>query len=96
MFDRLPHIEWSAVHALADRLTGATTRPLRDLACARCIRVPRCARADVAGERPEKADRYANAWEEIGQAARETEVFSFDKKALVLEIFERLERAARG
>jgi DNA polymerase-3 subunit delta' len=50
----------------------------------------------LAGEGPGRLIGYADAWQEIGQAARETEVFNFDKKALVLGIFERLERAARG
>ena len=50
----------------------------------------------LAGEGAGRLIGYAVAWEEIGRAARETEVFNFDKKALVLGIFERLERAARG
>ncbi len=96
MFDRLPQIEWSAVHALADRLTGRDN----EAAYATFMRALHGfldARArTLAGEGAQRLIGYANAWEEIGQAARETEVFNFDKKALVLGIFERLERAARG
>ena len=37
MFDRLPQIDWSAVHALADRLAGRDNEPPTRLSCARCI-----------------------------------------------------------
>lgn len=96
MFDRLPQIDWSAVHALADRLAGRDNEAayatfMRALQRFLDARVKR-----LAGEGAGRLIGYAAAWQEIGQAARETEVFNFDKKALVLGIFERLERAARG
>ncbi len=95
MFDRLPQLDWSAVHALADRLAGRDNEAAYEIFM-RTLHGFLDARAKtLAGEGAGRLIGYADAWEEIAQAARETEVFNFDKKALVLGIFERLERAAR-
>lgn len=96
MFERLPQLDWSAVHALADRLTGRDNEAAFDTFMRTLHRFLDARAKTLAGEGAGRLIGYADAWEEIGQAARETEVFNFDKKALVLGIFERLERAARG
>ncbi|MGA8172085.1 MAG: DNA polymerase III subunit delta' [Methylocystis sp.] len=96
MFERLPQIEWNAVHALADRLAGRDNEAAYDTFMRALHRFLDARAKTLAGEGAGRLIGYADAWEEIGQAARETEVFNFDKKALVLGIFERLERAARG
>ncbi len=96
LFDRLPQVEWSAVHALADRLTGRDNEASYEIFMRALHRFLDARVKARAGEGAGRLIGYASAWEEIGQAARETEVFNFDKKALVLGIFERLERAARG
>jgi DNA polymerase-3 subunit delta' len=95
LFDRLPQVDWSAVHALADRLTGRDNEPAYDTFMRAVHRFLDTRVRVQAGEGAAKLIGYASAWEEIGQAARETEIFNFDKKALVLGIFERLEKAAR-
>ena len=43
-----------------------------------------------------QADPGSAKMQEISAAVRETEVFNFDKKALIVSIFARLERAGRG
>ena len=96
MFDRLPQIDWSAVHALADRLAGRDNEAVYATFMRALHRFLDARVKTLAGEGAGRLIGYAVAWEEIGRAARETEVFNFDKKALVLGIFERLERAARG
>lgn len=96
MFDRLPQIDWSAVHALADRLAGRDNEPAYATFMRALHRFLDARVKTLAGEGAGRLIGYAVAWEEVGRAARETEVFNFDKKALVLGIFERLERAARG
>jgi DNA polymerase-3 subunit delta' len=96
MFDRLPQIDWSAVHALSDRLAGRDNEAAYATFMRALHRFLDARVKTLAGEGPGRLIGYADAWQEIGQAARETEVFNFDKKALVLGIFERLERAARG
>jgi DNA polymerase-3 subunit delta' len=96
LFAALPRVEWNAVHALADRLTGRDNEEafegfvralhafLDQRVRARAVR----GAAAVIG--------YAEAFEEISAAVRETEVFNFDKKALIVSIFARLERAGSG
>jgi len=92
----LPRVDWNAVHALADRLTGrdneeafeSFVRALHAFLDARVRAGALRGAASVIG--------YAEAFEEISVAVRETEVFNFDKKALIVSIFARLERAGRG
>jgi DNA polymerase-3 subunit delta' len=98
LFDRLPRIDWLAVHALADRLTGRDNEPAYE-AFMRALQRHLDARVRALaseGARPARLTGYAKAWDEIRDAARETEVFNFDKKALVVGIFERLVRAEAG
>ena len=96
LFAALPRVEWNAVHALADRLTGRDNeeafegfiRALHGHLDARVRAGAARGAATVIG--------YAEAFDEISAAVRETEVFNFDKKALIVSIFAKLERAGRG
>ena len=45
-------------------------------------------RRKLSGAGPARLVGYARAWDEIRDLARETEVFNFDKRALVLSIFD--------
>jgi DNA polymerase-3 subunit delta' len=95
LFGKLPQVDWLAVHALADKLTGRDNESSYETfmrALRRWIDQEVKSGAEQ-GARPARLLAYADAWEEITQAARETEVFNFDKRALVLGVFERLERA---
>jgi DNA polymerase-3 subunit delta' len=98
LFDRLPKVDWLAVHALADKLTGRENESAYETFMRSLQRwLDGQVRAGAQrGLKPARLMAYANAWDDILQAARETEVFNFDKRALVLGIFERLERAERG
>ena len=98
LFERLPQVDWLAVHLLADRLTGRDNEPAYETfmrAIQRHLDARVCSLAGE-GARGVRLAGYARAWDEIRDAARETEVFNFDKKALVLGIFERLEKAERA
>jgi DNA polymerase-3 subunit delta' len=98
LFERLPKVDWLAVHALADKLSGRDNENAYETfmkALQRWLDVRVRAGAEQ-GAQPARLAAYASAWEEISQAARETEVFNFDKRALVLGIFERLARAESG
>jgi DNA polymerase-3 subunit delta' len=95
LFENLPRVEWSAVHALADRLNGRDNEAAFETFMRALYRfLDRRVRAG-AGEGAARLIGYADAWDEIGAALRETEVFNFDKKALIVTIFERLEHASR-
>ena len=97
-FERLPQVDWNAVHMLADRLTGRDNERAYDTFM-RALQKWLDARVRARAEQGAPAASllgYATAWDEIGAAARETEVFNFDKRPLILSIFERLARAERG
>ncbi len=98
LFAKLPKVDWLAVHALADKLTGRDNESSYETFM-RALRRWLDAQVRVGagqGAQPARLVAYANAWDEISEAARDTEIFNFDKRALVLGIFERLERAERG
>ena len=95
LFERLPQMDWLGVHMLADKLTGRDNEDAYETfmrALQRRIDARVRALAE-AGAPPARLIGYARAWDEIGQLARETEVFNFDKKALVLGVFDRLAKA---
>jgi DNA polymerase-3 subunit delta' len=97
MFARLPQVDWLAVHSLADRLAGRDNEHAYETFMSGLYRfLDRIVRAK-AGEGASAASLapYARAWERITEAARDTEVFNFDKRALILSIFADLEEAAR-
>jgi DNA polymerase III subunit delta' len=96
LFDRLPQVDWGAVHALSDRLSGRENASAYETFMRALHRFLDTRVRAQAGQGAGALIGYADAWTEIGAAARETEVFNFDKKALVVSIFQRLERAARG
>ena len=97
LFGKLPQVDWLAVHALADKLTGRDNESAYETFM-RALRrwLDAQLRAGAAlGLRSARLVAYADAWDDIMQAARETETFNFDRRALVLSIFGRLEQAAR-
>jgi DNA polymerase III subunit delta' len=96
LFAALPRVEWNAVHALADRLTGRDNEEAFD-GFIRALHGFLDARVRaLAGRGAAAVIGYAQAFDEISAAVRETEALNFDKKALIVTIFARLERAGRG
>jgi DNA polymerase III subunit delta' len=91
----LPRVDWLGVHFLADKLTGRDNEASYETFM-RALERHLDQRVRVLSEKgvgPSKLVGYARAWDEIRALARETEVFNFDKRALVLSIFDRLARA---
>ncbi len=96
LFGRLPQVEWSAVHALADRLRGRENAAAYEAFLRALWRFIDARVKARAGEGAAAVAGFAKAWEEIVEAARETDVFNFDRRALIVTIFELLARAERG
>jgi DNA polymerase-3 subunit delta' len=91
----LPRVDWTGVHFLADKLTGRDNEAAYETFM-RALEKHLDARVRAISESgggPARLIGYARAWDEIRDLARETEVFNFDKKALVLSIFDRLAQA---
>jgi len=96
LLGNLPRVEWGAVHALADRLTGRDNEEAFETFLRGLRRWMDGRVREFAGQGAGRVIGYAQAWDDIAVAVRETEVFNFDKKALVVGIFERLAKAAGG
>ncbi|WP_424362465.1 DNA polymerase III subunit delta' [Methylocystis parvus] len=95
LLQSLPRVDWVGVHFLADKLTGRDNEAayetfMRALERHLDARVRTLSRGGAA---PSRLIGYARAWDEIRDLARETEVFNFDKRAMVLGVFERLAKA---
>jgi DNA polymerase-3 subunit delta' len=91
----LPRVDWLGVHFLADKLTGRDNEAayetfMRSLEKHLDARVRALA---ATGAAPARLMGCARAWDDIRGLARETEVFNFDKKAMVLSVFDRLAQA---
>ena len=80
---------------LADKLTGRDNEAAYETFM-RALERHLDARVQASSQGGARAARlvgYARAWDEIRDLARETEVFNFDKKAMVLGVFDRLAKA---
>ncbi|CCJ05722.1 DNA polymerase III subunit delta' [Methylocystis sp. SC2] len=98
IFDRLPQVDWLGAHMLADKLTGRDNEAAYETFMRATQRHLDARVRELAGSGapPARLAGFARAWDEIRDAARETEVFNFDKRALVLGVFERLAKAEVG
>ncbi len=91
----LPRVDWLGVHFLADKLTGRANEDAYETFM-RALERHLDARVRALAEQGAPAARlvgYARAWDDIRNLARETEVFNFDKKAMVLGAFAKLAQA---
>jgi DNA polymerase III subunit delta' len=100
MLDDLPRIDWSKVHALAERVTGRNNGKDFEAMLAAIdawldARVRDGART-FQGDCVRRLAPYALVWEKLAEAARETETFNLDKRPFVLSLFADLAAAARG
>ena len=100
MLDDLPRIDWTKVHALADRVTARNNGEDYETMLAVIdawldARVRDGART-YDGNCGKRLAPYALVWEKLSEAARETETFNLDKRPLVLSLFADLAAAARG
>ena len=99
VLDDLPRIDWSKVHALADRVTTRNNGKDYETMLAAIdawldTRVWRGARS-FQGDCARRLAPYALVWEKLAEAARETKTFNLDKRPFVLSLFANLVAAAR-
>jgi DNA polymerase III subunit delta' len=99
MLDDLPRIDWSKVHALAERVTARNNGMDFEAMLAAIdawldTRVQRGART-FQDDCARRLAPYALVWEKLAEAARETETFNLDKRPFVLSLFTDLAAAAR-
>lgn len=98
LLQSLPRVDWLGVHMLADKLTGRDNEVSYETFMRALERHldARVRTLSQGGAPPARLVGYARAWDDIRELARETEVFNFDKKAMVLGVFDRLAKAEGG
>jgi DNA polymerase-3 subunit delta' len=100
LLDALPQLDWLAIHALADQITGKNG--LADYETLKITVIDWLAAQLIARAEAEPAAGatrlapLAEVWEKVAEAARETEALNLDKRPLVLSIFADLAAAARA
>ena len=109
LLERLPAVDWAAVHALGDELAGQAAEQrfalffellmetLARLAAAEAgaggTAEERALAARLIG--PARLATWAGLWERVAAARAEAAALNLDRKALILDVFSRLGAAAR-
>jgi DNA polymerase-3 subunit delta' len=93
---RLPNIDWRDIHALGDAVAGRDNETAYQNLMANVFAYLDRSVREGAARGPARLQAYADAWEKILDAARETEVLNLDKRPLILSIFADLAAAARA
>ena len=93
---RLPAIDWRDIHALGDAVAGRDKEGAYDSLMANVFGYLDRSVREGAARGPARLHLYAEAWEKILDAARETEVLNLDKRPLILSIFADLAAAVRA
>lgn len=103
----LPKVDWAALHTLADKLAPAAAEQQFELyyelllaALARLVRVAATGGGAEAGTAASgvtagRVATFAEVYEAIARAKREADTLNLDRKALILDTFGLLEKAAR-
>ena len=95
LLDRLPRLDWGAVHRLADAVAPRAATERFEAFLDTTLdwlheRVEAGAGSGVARLAP-----YAEVWEKLRHTARQTEAYNIDRKPLILRTFAELAEAAR-
>jgi DNA polymerase-3 subunit delta' len=93
---RLPELDWAKVHALGDAVAGRDNEAAYESLMANVFSYLHRSVRNGAARGPARLQPYADAWEKILDAARQTEALNLDKRPLILSIFADLEAAARA
>jgi DNA polymerase-3 subunit delta' len=93
---RLPDVDWRDIHALGDAAAGRDNEAAYESLMANVFSFLDRSVRDGAARGPARLQPYAEAWEKVLDAARETEVLNLDKRPLILSIFAELAAAVRA
>jgi DNA polymerase III subunit delta' len=100
LLDELPQIEWNKVYILAGRITADSNGKDYDSALALIDewldKKVRVGALDLEGHCARRLAPYAEVWEKLAAAARETEIYNLDKRAFVVSLFADLAAASRA
>ena len=97
MLRRLPDINWLEVHELADGVVKReATVDFESVLTNVYDWLDRRVIEQAGVEAPQRLARYAEVWEKVATAARETEALNLDRRPLLLSIFASLSEATRS
>jgi DNA polymerase-3 subunit delta' len=100
LLEDLPRIDWGKAHALADRIAGRNnSRDFESALAAVEDWLDARVRLGAQEQRSEGARRlapFAEVWEKMAEAARETETFNLDRRPFVLSLIADLAAAVRA
>jgi DNA polymerase III subunit delta' len=96
LLTRLPQLDWQGVHAIGDAVAGRDNEAAYESLMSNVFSFLDRSVCDRAARGPARLQPYADAWEKILDAARETEALNLDKRPLILSIFAHLAAAARA
>jgi DNA polymerase III subunit delta' len=96
LLENLPEVDWKGVHALADHLGDGDTDGFDNVVAAVLDWLNAQVQTGAAGGRLARLAPYAEVWEKVVNAARETEALNLDKRPLLLSLFAELATASAG
>jgi DNA polymerase-3 subunit delta' len=94
LLSHLPQVNWKAVHQLADDLGGAELHGFDSVIAAILDWLDQQLQIGAAIAPLGRLAPYAEVWEKVMSAARETEALNLDKRPLLLSIFAELSSTA--
>jgi len=94
LLQALPSVDWQGVHALADHLGDSDADRLDNVIAAVLDWLNEQIQAGAAAGRAARLAPYAEVWEKVVSAARETEALNLDKRPLLLSLFAELAAAS--
>lgn len=109
ILNSLPTVDWGAVHALGDELSGQAAEQRYELFFELLMgAIARLVDAEARGEGapaetalahrlvgPGRLATWAGLWERVAADKADTAALNLDRKALILDVFSRLEAASR-
>ena len=87
ILNRLPQVEWQEIHALGDAVAGRDNETAYETLMSNIFSFLDRSVREGAARGPARLQPFADAWEKIIDAARETEILNLDKRPLILSIF---------
>jgi DNA polymerase-3 subunit delta' len=87
LLQRLPQVDWQEIHALGDAVAGRDNEAAYESLMANIFSFLDRSVREGAERGPARLQSYAEAWEKVREAARETEILNLDKRPLILSIF---------
>jgi DNA polymerase-3 subunit delta' len=92
LLDGLPHVDQRALHALGDKLGGVDAAPL--LAFMETVNSWLSAQLNDGLDDKRRMARFAEAWDKVNRAGRDTEEYNLDRRPFVFSVFGALAEAA--